>query len=125
MTRSSWCFALLFLVLCAREALAVSQYHYDWQCVDQDCSFSANPLANVLSYDWNFGDVPYAEGTGQSVTHTYDFPGSGHMTTRVTLSYHFTNGTFRNVRCYIEWDETAVGGLPGPSVYSGTCEGFH
>jgi hypothetical protein len=125
MRKSACGLTLLLLASWLQEARAVSQYHYDWQCVDQDCSFSASPVANVLAYEWDFGDVVYAAGTGQNVTHSYDFPGSGHMTTRVTLSYHFTNGTYRNVRCYIEWDEIAIGGWPGPDIYGGTCEGFH
>jgi hypothetical protein len=114
---------MLFLVISAHEALAVSPYHYDWQCVDQDCSFLANPQSGVLSYDWKFGDGTY--GTGQNVTHFYDFPGSGHMTTKVTLTYHVANGNYINVRCYIEWDEIAIGGWPGGDIYGGTCEGFN
>ena len=56
---------------------------------------------------------------------SYNFPGSGTMTTRVTLSYHFTNGTYQNVRCYITWYEPGVGGWPVPEVNGGTCAGFN
>jgi hypothetical protein len=115
---------VLCFALSARQALALSQYHYTWICDDTDCSFSANAVANVSGYEWKFGDGTY--GSGQNVNHTYNPPSPGHGTPRVTLTYHFTNGTVRNVRCYITYYERGgIGGDPTPNLYEGTCEGFN
>lgn len=115
--------ALCFLFF-MQEAFA-SDYRYTWRCEDNACSFSANPVANALSYTWNFGDDPYAGATGQNVSHTYDWPGSGTMTTRVTLTYQLSNGLYKNARCYITWYEPGVGPPIGPEINQGTCDGFN
>jgi hypothetical protein len=114
---------LLSLTLLAVGAVHAQNTSYYWRCHFNECTFAANQLPAVLSYDWQFGDGTY--GSGPNQTHTYDFPGSGQQTTRVTLSYHFANGTFRNVRCYITWWETTAGGDPTDYVFEGTCDSFH
>lgn len=111
-----------FVVLAAGAAQA-DDYSYQWQCNFESCTFIANPVAGVASYDWKFGDGTY--GSGQAVSHDYDFPGSGFQTTRVTLTYHLTNGTYRSVRCYIQWFETTAGGDPTDYTFSGTCSSFN
>jgi|CXWL01.1.fsa_nt_gi hypothetical protein len=114
----------LCLLFVSERASAVSPYNFQWSCSLTACTFAANPVANVASYDWKFGDGTY--GVGQNTSHTYIPAGAGFATPRVTLSYRFTNGTIRNVRCYIQYYWSGgVGGDPTPTEYSGTCEGFN
>lgn len=61
------------------------------------------------------------------MNHTYTpSAGAGFYSPRVTLSYALSNGTFVNVRCFIQYYFSGgVGGDPTPGEYSGTCEGFN
>ncbi|HEX5715614.1 MAG TPA: PKD domain-containing protein [Thermoanaerobaculia bacterium] len=115
--------AVLCLVFSLHETFAATQRLYVWSCVDNICSFSANPLPGVVSYTWRFGDGTF--GAGQNVTHSYNtVPGSGTMTGLVTLFYNFSLRS-TTVRCYIQWYEPeGVGGIPGPEFFGGTCEGL-
>jgi PKD domain len=114
-------FGLFFLL---RGTATASDYRFDWDCIQKTCTFVANPQPLVLSYDWKFGDGTY--GTGQSTSHEYPGGPSGFYTPRVTLTYHLSNGSYINARCYIQyyWSNNA-GGDPTPDHYSGTCDGFN
>ena len=124
MKKAIYGWAVLGFLFCVQGAFA-SDYRYTWSCADNACSFSANPVSNALSYYWDFGDDPFASATGQNATHTYDWPGSGTMTTRVTLTYHLSNGLYKNARCYITWYEPGVGPPIGPEIIQGICDGFN
>lgn len=116
--------AVLGLFLSLRQASAAT-YEYTWSCNQQNCSFAANPVANAVSYYWQFGDGGTA--SGQTTSHTYGVPnGAGFYYPRVTLTYGLSDGTYRNVRCYIQYYFSGgVGGDPTPTDYSGTCSTFN
>lgn len=122
LVRGLMVFCLFFFLSKAAEA---SNYRFTWECDFASCSFSANPAANIISYNWKFGDSTY--GTGQNTAHAYTpCCGSGFYTPRVTLTYHLTNGSYINVRCYIQYYAGGgIGGDPTPPTYGGTCQGFN
>ena len=113
---------LLGLFLSLHQASAAT-YQYSWSCNLRNCSFSANPVTGISSYTWDFGDG--GTGSGLTTSHTYAAAGAGFFTPRVELTYNFTNGTVRNVRCYIQYyDNGGVGGDPTETQYSGVCSTF-
>jgi hypothetical protein len=50
-----------FVVLAVGAAKA-DHFSYQWQCNFEVCTFSANPVSGVASYDWKFGDGTYGSG---------------------------------------------------------------
>ena len=102
---------------------ASAQYYFDWECSYDDCTFAANQPAGVSSYEWKFGDGNF--GSGPNEAHTYNSPGCGTQSFRVTLTYYLTNSTIINKRCYVSWYEPCAGGDPNTYISQGTCSTFN
>jgi len=59
--------------------------------VEFNASLSNDPDGSITDYAWDFGDG--STGTGETVTHSYDNPGSFNVTLRVTDDDGATNNT--------------------------------
>ena len=68
-------------------------------CKDLTCSFggsgSFDTSANIISYNWDFGDGE--TGAGPKTTHTYAVPGTYSVTLTVTDENHVSGSSVRSV----------------------------
>jgi hypothetical protein len=116
--------AVFSLSLFLSNAAHATSYYFTWDCNLETCTFSAASVPNLLDYYWDLGDLTF--DTQQNETHTYTpCCGADFYYPRVTLTFHLSNGSYINRRCYITYYSSHVGGDPTPSYYSGTCATFN